>query len=97
MRELEEDLGIPRTIFSRILTEDLGKKSVAAKFVPRLLSREQKEFRVAIAQDLFFGKTSHHPGLSAPLEPGFGFLRLLAFLKTENAIEREEILDRKRD
>ena len=52
VRELEEDLGIPRTIVSRILTEDLGKKRVAAKFVPRLLSREQKEFRAAVAQDL---------------------------------------------
>jgi hypothetical protein len=32
VRELEV-LGIPRTIVSRILTEDLGKKHVAAKFV----------------------------------------------------------------
>jgi len=42
--ELEEDLGIPRTIVSQ--------KRVAAKFVPRLLSREQKEFYAAVAQDL---------------------------------------------
>ena len=47
MQELEEDLGIPQTIVSQILTEDLGKK-----FVPRLLSREQKEFCAAVAQDL---------------------------------------------
>jgi len=52
VRELEEDLGIPRTIVSEILTEELGKKRVAAKFVPRLLSRQQKEFRAAVAQDL---------------------------------------------
>jgi hypothetical protein len=51
VRELEEDLGIPWTVVSRILTEDLGKKRVAAKFVPRLLSREQKDFRAAVAQD----------------------------------------------
>ena len=38
VRELEEDQGIPRTVVSQILTEDLGKKCVAAKFVPRLLS-----------------------------------------------------------
>jgi hypothetical protein len=54
VRELEEDLGIPRTIVSRILTEDLGKKRVAEKIVPRLLSRKQKEFRAAVAQDLLF-------------------------------------------
>ena len=44
-RELEEALGIPRTVVSEILTEDLGKKGVAAVFVPRLLSQQQKEFR----------------------------------------------------
>jgi len=31
VRELKEDLGIPRTIVSQILTEDRGKKCVAAK------------------------------------------------------------------
>ena len=51
MRELEEDLGIPRTTVSEILTEDLDKKCVAAKFVPRLLSKGQKEFRAEVAQD----------------------------------------------
>ena len=39
----------------------------------------------------FFGKTSHHPILSAPLQPRFGSLRLLAFPKTKIAFEREEI------
>ena len=38
--ELEEALGIPWTIVSEILTEDLGKKRVGAKSVPRLLSQE---------------------------------------------------------
>ena len=32
----------------------------------------------------FFGKTSNHPGDSAPLQPRFGALRLLAFPKTKN-------------
>jgi len=52
VQELKKDLGIPRTIISQILAEDLGKKRVAAKFVPRLLSRQQKEFHAAVAQDL---------------------------------------------
>jgi len=59
VRELEEDLGIPWTIVSQILTEDLGKIRVAAKFVPPLLSREQKEFRAAVAQDLL--ETANDP------------------------------------
>ena len=52
MRELEEDRGIPQTIVSEILTEDLGKKCVAAKLVPRLLLKEQKEFCAEVAQDM---------------------------------------------
>jgi histone-lysine N-methyltransferase SETMAR len=50
MQELE-DVGIPQTILSHILTEDLGKKRVAAKFLPRLPTRQQKEFRAELAQD----------------------------------------------
>jgi hypothetical protein len=52
VRELEGDLGIPQTTVSEILTEDLVTKSVVAKFVPRLLSQEQKEFHAEVAQDL---------------------------------------------
>ncbi|XP_042243396.1 protein GVQW3-like [Homarus americanus] len=52
VRELEDDLGIPGTIVSEFLTQDLGMKRVAAKFVPRLLSQEQKEFHAEVAKDL---------------------------------------------
>ena len=40
---------------------------------------------------LLFGKASHHPGLSAPLQPRFGSLQLTAFPKAKIAVEREEI------
>ena len=40
-----------------------------------------------------FGKTSNHPGDSAPLEPRFGALRFPAFPKTRIIFEREEISD----
>jgi hypothetical protein len=43
-----------------------------------------------ISCSLFFGKTSHHPGLSAPLHPKFGFLRFLVYSKAKIAVEREE-------
>ena len=42
---------------------------------------------------VFFGKTLHHPGLSAPLQPRFGFLRRTAFPKAEIAVESEEIFE----
>ena len=41
----------------------------------------------------FFGKTSHHPGLSALLQPRYGSLRLLAIPKAKIAVEREEICE----
>jgi len=41
----------------------------------------------------FFGKESHHPGLSDPLHPRFGSLRLLAIPKAKIALEREEIFE----
>jgi hypothetical protein len=42
----------------------------------------------------FFCKTSRHPGLSAPLQPRFDSLRLLAFPKVKIAVERGEICER---
>ena len=41
----------------------------------------------------FFDKTSDHPGDSAPLQPRFGTLWLLAFPKTKITFERREISD----
>ena len=52
MRELEADLGIPKSTVPEILTQDLGMKSVVAKFVLQLLLPEQKEHRATIANDL---------------------------------------------
>jgi hypothetical protein len=40
-----------------------------------------------------FGKASHHPGLSALLQPRFGSLRLLALTKAKFAFEMEEICE----
>ena len=43
VRELEADLGIPKTTLSKILTKDLGMKHVMANFILWLLLPEQKE------------------------------------------------------
>lgn len=43
LREVD-DLGIPRTIVSDILTEDLGMKFLVAKFIQQFQSQEQKDF-----------------------------------------------------
>ena len=41
----------------------------------------------------FFGERSNRPSHSAPLQPRFGTLRLLAFPKTKITFEMEEISD----
>ena len=42
---------------------------------------------------LFFGKESHHAGLSAPLQPRFGSVRLLASPKAKVTVERKKICE----
>jgi hypothetical protein len=37
----------------KILTENLGMQHVAAKFLPRLLTDEQKQNRLEISQEIF--------------------------------------------
>ena len=51
MRELEADLGIPKTTMPNILTQGLGMKRVVATLVLWFLLLEQEEHRAAVAND----------------------------------------------
>ena len=53
VREIEDDCGISVGSCDAILTEDLHMKLLCAKFVPRLLTDDQREQRQTIARDLF--------------------------------------------
>lgn len=52
VREIAEDLSISIGSCHSIITNDLGMKRVAAKFVPKLLNFDQKDCRMNIAQEL---------------------------------------------
>jgi len=52
VRELAEEVGVSIGTLHTILTADLGFRGVSAKFVPTLLTMEQKQLRLEIAQDL---------------------------------------------
>ena len=57
---------------------------------------ESASMRLPILQlscGLFFGKTSLHPGLSAPLQHSFGSLGRMAFPKLKITVESEEICE----
>ena len=51
VRELGNDLGIPKTTVSEIFNKILGMTRVCAKFIPKLLTTEQEDLRSEIAQD----------------------------------------------
>jgi len=51
-RLIEEMTGIPKSVVHRILTENLGKKKICARFVPHSLSEEQKCMRVSHCKDM---------------------------------------------
>lgn len=50
--ELSEVTGVSWSSVQRILTQDLGMRRVAAKFVPRLLTEDQRNSRLTVCQDL---------------------------------------------
>lgn len=51
IREISEEVQISFGSVQSILTDDLHMRRVSAKFVPKLLSEDQKEKRVSAAQD----------------------------------------------
>jgi len=51
-RMIAESLNIPKTVVLRILKEDLGKRKLCARFVPRSLTPEQRDDRVTSCQDI---------------------------------------------
>ena len=53
VREIADDCGISVCSCDAILTDDLHMKHVCAKFVPRLLTDDEREQRQTIARDLF--------------------------------------------
>ncbi|PNF16228.1 hypothetical protein B7P43_G15300 [Cryptotermes secundus] len=47
-----DEAGISRGSANRILTEDFGMRSIAAKFVPKLLSPGQQQLHLEVTQDM---------------------------------------------
>jgi len=52
IREVAEEVGVCKSSCNTILTEKLKMHRVAAKFVQRLLTEEQKQNRVTVSQEL---------------------------------------------
>ncbi|KAI6655304.1 Transposase [Oopsacas minuta] len=52
LRELEERVGISKATLHSIITEDLEMSKITARWVPKLLSKEQKHERVRVSKEL---------------------------------------------
>ena len=52
VRELVEEVGISTDSVHSILTDDLAMRRVSAKFVPKVLTMEQKQLRLEVSQDM---------------------------------------------
>jgi histone-lysine N-methyltransferase SETMAR len=52
VREVSEEVGICKSSFHTILIEKLKMHRVSAKFMPRLLTEEEKQNRVTVSQEL---------------------------------------------
>jgi len=52
VRELVEEVGISTVSVHSILTNDLATRRVSVKFVPKLLTMEQKQLRLEVSQDV---------------------------------------------
>ncbi|GFT99537.1 HTH_48 domain-containing protein [Nephila pilipes] len=61
VREISEEVGVSKDSAHAILREDSNMNRVAAKFVPKWLSPEQKELRFDVAQDLL-DSSNTYPG-----------------------------------
>jgi len=53
IRYIAETTGINSSTVHRIISEDLRMKKVSARWVPRMLTEEQKKMRVDVCTDLF--------------------------------------------
>jgi hypothetical protein len=58
VREVSEEVGISKSSWHTILTGKLEIHRVDAKFVPRLLTDQQKANRVTVSQELFDGSNA---------------------------------------
>jgi hypothetical protein len=52
VREVAEEVSISKTVCHEILAENLGMHHIAAKFVPRLLTDDQKRNRADVSKEL---------------------------------------------
>ena len=60
LQMIADHLNIGKETVHRIVTEDLGKRKIWARYVPHALTREQKQERVVYCQDLvLMGQYEH--------------------------------------
>jgi hypothetical protein len=91
VRELVNEIGVSIGSVHSILTEDLGIRRVSAKFIPKLLTMEQKQRRLEITQDIPVVRQAPYSPNMAPCDFWL-FPKLKMPLKGTRFESREDIL-----
>ena len=71
VQEIVAEVGISTSSVYSILTEDLNLQKVFAKFVPKLLTEQQKELQKEISRDML-NLTNHDPEFIKTIITGDG-------------------------
>lgn len=66
VRQLASDVGLSTSTTHRVLKKDLNLKKIAPKFIPKVLTVAQKDFRVKLSQENI-AKIEQDPGILARL------------------------------
>ena len=96
VRGLKKDLGMPKTIIWEILTSNLQITHVCAKFIPKLLSAEQKKLCLESCAAIF-AKTQDCTAPIASVQSRHSSLRFLNVTKIENGAQRKAVRRHRHD
>ncbi|BFZ21096.1 hypothetical protein BsWGS_24135 [Bradybaena similaris] len=93
IRELSEEHSISFGSVQAILTEDLGMRRVSAKFVPKLLSADQKDNRVSGQLNQFLAKHKIPQVRQPPYSPDLAPCDFFLFPKIKSHLKGRRFQD----
>ncbi|BFZ13202.1 hypothetical protein BsWGS_16241 [Bradybaena similaris] len=93
IRELSEEHSISFGSVQAILTEDLGMRRVSAKFVPKLLSADQKDNRVSGQLNQFLAKHNIPQVRQPPYSPDLAPCDFFLFPKIKSHLKGRRFQD----
>ncbi|PNF20111.1 hypothetical protein B7P43_G04786 [Cryptotermes secundus] len=96
IRQVADEVGISRGSANTTLTEELGMQRLAAKLLPKLLSPEQQQLRLEVAQDMLEVSWPSMAGVrQAPYSPDMANCDFWLFPKLKTQLKGRRFDSRK--